>query len=174
MQQLEKADEIKGEWNIEFIQGGPVLPANVKINNLESWTNFGDKETKRFFGTARYKIKFRNPDPDCKNWILDLGKVCESARVKINNHDLGALWSIPFKMSVGNILREGENELEIEVTNLSANRIKDLDEHGVNWKKFYDINFVNLQYKKFDASTWNFVDSGLLGPVKFIPAKEIN
>ena len=170
LQESEKTYEIKGEWNVEFIQGGPVLPANVKINNLESWTNIGDKETKRFFGTARYKIKFLNPDPDCKNWIIDLGKVCESARVKINNHDLGALWSVPFKMSIENIIHEGENELEVEVTNLSANRIKDLDERGVNWKKFYDINFVNLQYKKFDASNWELVDSGLMGPVKLHPA----
>jgi hypothetical protein len=173
LQESERAYKIKGEWDIEFIQGGPVLPVSMKINNLESWTNFGDKETKRFLGTARYKIKFPNPEPECKNWIVDFGKVCESVRVKINGRDLGALWSIPFRMSFGDILFKGENELEVEVTNLSANRIKDLDERGVNWKKFYDINFVNMNYKKFDASTWNLVDSGLLGPVKLISVGEI-
>jgi hypothetical protein len=170
---LDNSYEIRGEWKVDFIQGGPALPGSVKINKLESWTQFGDDEAKRFAGTAKYKIKFQNPDPRIKNWILDLGKVCESARIKINNQDFGALWSVPFKMSIGDVLNKGENELEIEVTNLSANRIKDLDERKVNWKKFYDINFVNMRYKKFDASTWSLVDSGLLGPVRLYPAEEI-
>jgi hypothetical protein len=55
------------------------------------------------------------------------------------------------------------------VTNLSANRIADLDRRKVNWKKFYEINFVNIRYRKFDASGWALTDSGLLGPVQLIP-----
>lgn len=173
LQPVDKSYEINGEWDVEFVQGGPVLPSNVKINKLESWTNFSDKEAKRFGGTAIYKIKFQNPDPEIKNWILDLGKVCESVRIKINGQELGALWSFPFKIQLENVLFKGDNELELEVTNLFANRIKELDSRGVNWKKFYDINFVNINYKKFDASNWDLVDSGLLGPVKLIPAKII-
>ena len=165
---------IKGEWNVEFIQGGPVLPLEETVTKLESWTNFSDNETKRFAGTARYKLKFHNPDPNIKNWILDLGKVCESARVKINNVNLGTIWSFPFKLRLGDVLNSGENILEIEVTNLSANRIRDLDLRGVDWKKFYDINFVNIFYKKFDASGWELKDSGLLGPVMLYPAENIN
>ena len=62
------------------------------------------------------------------------------------------------------------NTLEIEVTNLSANRIKDMDERKVNWKIFHEINFVNIDYKKFDASIWPLMPSGLIGPVKLISA----
>jgi hypothetical protein len=40
----------------------------------------------------------------------------------------------------------------------------------VVWKKFYEINFVNINYEKFDASGWPAMDSGLLGPVRLIPA----
>jgi hypothetical protein len=29
----------------------------------------------------------------------------------------------------------------VSVTNLSANRIRDLDVRGVPWKKFYNVNF---------------------------------
>jgi hypothetical protein len=60
--------------------------------------------------------------------------------------------------------------LEVEVTNLSANRIADMDRREVNWKKFYEINFVNIGYRKFDASGWPAMDSGLLGPVRLIPS----
>jgi len=99
--------------------------------------------------------------------------VCESARVKINGHQVGILWSLPFKIPIGEFLVNDNNKLEIEVTNLSANRIAELDRQGVNWKKFHNINFVNIKYKKFDASKWEPVDSGLLGPVQLIPLKKI-
>jgi hypothetical protein len=48
---------------------------------------------------------------------------------------------------------------------VSANRIRDLDRRGVQWQSFHDINFVNLNYQKFDAANWPVADSGLLGPV---------
>ena len=37
-------------------------------------------------------------------------------------------------------------------------------------EKFYDINFVNIKYNKFDASGWPPMDSGLLGPVYLTPS----
>ena len=65
-----------------------------------------------------------------------------------------------------------KNVLEIEVTNLAANRIADLDRRKVPWKQFHEINFVNIDYKLFDASAWPALDSGLLGPVRLlVPAK---
>ena len=67
-------------------------------------------------------------------------------------------------MVVDNLKLKG-NQLEIEVTSVSANRIRDLDRHGIKWKNFYDINFVDINYKPFDASDWPLTDCGLLGPV---------
>jgi len=162
--------EIEGKWQVTFVEGGPELPGGFETEDLDSWTELGDDEAKRFAGTARYKISFDAPVDDADEWVLELGRVCESARVKINGKYVGALWSIPFEMPVGEFLRKGENVLEVEVTNLSANRIADLDRRGVVWKKFYDINFVNINYEKFDASGWPPMDSGLLGPVRLIPA----
>jgi hypothetical protein len=72
---------------------------------------------------------------------------------------------LPFRVRVGGALRPGANTLEIEVTNLAANRVRDLDRHGVPWKTFHDANVVNVDYKPFDASAWPLRDSGLLGPV---------
>jgi hypothetical protein len=163
--------EIKGTWEVDFIEGGPNLPAGFKTDELASWTQFGDDQAKRFAGTALYKITFYNPGDDAGEWVLDLGRVCESARVRINGKYVGTLWSIPFKLSVGEFLGPGKNVLEVEVTNLSANRIADLDRRKVNWKKFYEINFVNIKYRKFDASGWPLMDSGLLGPVRLVPQR---
>ena len=101
--------------------------------------------------------------------MLDLGDVRESARVRLNGKDAGALIALPFRLRVGERLQPGENLLEIEVTNLTANRIRDLDRRGVDWKIMKDANIVNVNYQKFEPAGWDLVPSGLLGPVKLIP-----
>ena len=52
------------------------------------------------------------------------------------------------------------------MTNLAANRIRDLERSGIEWKTFNNINMVNKDYKKFDATKWDPLPSGLIGPVK--------
>lgn len=161
--------EIKGEWSVDFIEGAPEFPTGFKTEQLNSWTEFGDSTTKNFSGTARYSITFDKPEQQADDWLLDLGKVRESASVKVNGQLSGVLWSFPFRIDIGDALHEGENMLEIEVTNLSANRIAEVDRRKVPWKKFYDINYVNIRYEPFDASGWKPMDSGLIGPVNLIP-----
>jgi hypothetical protein len=101
---------------------------------------------------------------------LDLGNVCQSARVRLNGRNAGTLFAPPFRVVVDQLKPQG-NLLEVEVTNVSANRIRDLDRRGVPWKCFHDINFVNVDYRPFDASDWPLFDSGLLGPVTLKPVK---
>lgn len=167
------AAAIKGTWEVVFIDGGPRLPESFETKKLKSWTTLGDEDAKRFAGTARYHIEFKLPETDADEWMLDLGDVRESARVIVNGKQAGTLYSIPYQMPVGKFLEEGKNTLELEVTNLSANRIRDLDIRGVEWKIFYNINFVNHNYKKFDASKWPLTDSGLLGPVTLVPMERV-
>lgn len=161
--------EIKGEWRIDFIEGAPELPPEFETEQLFSWTEFGDSATKNFSGTAKYSITFDKPEQQADDWLLDLGKVCESASVKVNGQSLGVLWSFPFRIDIGDALHEGKNTLEIEVANLSANRIAEVDRRKVPWKKFYNINYVDIKYQPFDASGWKPMDSGLIGPVNLIP-----
>jgi hypothetical protein len=164
---------ISGTWKVQFMQGGPELPAAFETQKLASWTTLDDVEAKRFAGTARYRIEFDQPVGDADDWMLDLGLVCESAHVKLNGHNVGVLWCKPFQIHVGEFLVPGKNNLEVEVTNLAANRIRDLDQRKVNWKYFYDINIVNKSYKPLDASNWPLRDSGLLGPVLLHPVRII-
>ena len=63
------------------------------------------------------------------------------------------------------VLNEKGNVLEVEVTNLGANRLRWNDLNGVKWKYFSDINMVGMDYKPLDASKWRPLKSGLLGPV---------
>ena len=156
--------EISGEWKIKFLEGGPVLPADFQTNKLVSWTAFPDTNCLAFAGTAKYETMFNAPNAAGKSFEINLGDVRQSARVKLNGKDYGTLIAPPFRVVVDNLKPTG-NQLEVEVTSVAANRIRDLDRRGVQWKIFKDINFVNLDYQPFDASNWPLTDCGLLGPV---------
>jgi hypothetical protein len=158
---------LTGDWQVKFVNGGPTLPASFITDRLASWTELGDGDTQSFAGTAVYSLKFSAPDTlkvGLQPVQLDLGKVCQSVRVRLNGRSYGTLFTPPFRVVVDN-LKPKDNLLEVEVTNTSANRIRDLDRRGIQWQNFYDINFVNLNYQKFNAADWPLTDSGLLGPV---------
>lgn len=164
---------IAGAWTIAFTKGGPDLPPPLKATTLASWTELGGDEAKRFGGTARYRIEFDAPTAKADDWRLDLGDVRESARVRLNGRDVATAWSVPFQVRVGEYLKPGRNVLELDVTNLAANRIRDLDQRKATWKIMREINFVNINYKPFDASGWALTPSGLLGPVTLVPLKAV-
>ena len=164
--------EITGQWNVKFLAGGPTLPADFQTAKLASWTTFADTNTQAFAGTAKYETTFDADNSKLKTknskFFLDLGDVRQSARVRVNGKDYGTLITSPFRVVVDNLKPAG-NTLEVEVTSVAANRIRDLDRRGVKWKTFRDINIVDINYKPFDASNWPLTDCGLLGPVTLTP-----
>lgn len=155
---------LNGEWHVTFIEGGPTLPEPFTCDALTSWTD----RDEAFAGTARYTIKFDAPT-DAQNWLLNLGDVRHSARIRLNGEDIATLIGPTYATPIA--LREKDNTLEIEVTNLAANRIRDLDRRGIEWRIFEDVNVIAKGYKPFDASAWPVVPSGLLGPVTLTALK---
>jgi hypothetical protein len=181
--------ELSGEWHVEFLKGGPELPPPATMKTLASWTEFGG-EAQRFAGTARYRLQFeltalvrngpsavnaaaKNETASPDVWALDLGDVRDSARVRVNGEEVTTAWSVPFVVQLGKRLKPGPNVLELDVTNLAANRIRDMDRRGVPWKIMREINFVDINYRPFDASKWEHKPSGLLGPVRLIPLRTL-
>ncbi len=160
--------ELRGPWRVEFVRGGPAMPAGGELASIGSWTALPDVEAQRFAGTARYRIEFDAPGA-AEEWLLDLGDVREAARVSLNGRPIGHAWSLPFVVRLGTAVQPRGNVLEIEVTNLPANRIRDLDRRKVDWKIMRDINLASLRYGKLDASNWDVAPSGLLGPVRLVP-----
>ncbi len=161
--------DLRGEWQVEFIEGGPELPFSYKTQQLATWTKQGGEKAERFAGTARYTLRFDRPANVSRGW-LDLGAVCQSARVRLNGKPLETLLAAPYRV-LAEDLKPTDNLLVIEVTGVAANRIRDLDRRGVNWKIFKDINFVNINYKPFNAADWPLTDCGLLGPVTLQPVE---
>jgi hypothetical protein len=162
---------LNNEWQLHFTSGGPELPADQTLSALGSWANAADPKTASFSGSGEYITTFDIPTVKAAEYILNLGRVCESAHVYINGVDAGIFWSIPFSARVGKYLKPGKNTIKIEVANLMANRIRYMDQNGIQWRKYHEINFVNINYKPFDASGWNIMPSGLLGPVTLVPVE---
>ena len=46
-------------------------------------------------GTGVYSLDIELPALKADNWILDLGDVRESARVRINGQEAGCVWAVP-------------------------------------------------------------------------------
>lgn len=160
---------LSGDWQLTFTSGGPYKPADRKLDQLVSWTALSDTAADSYSGSAVYTKTFTLPEKNAPEYILDLGKVHESARVTINGQDAGIYWAIPFTGRIGAYLKPGTNEIKIEVANLMANRIRHMDQHGISWRNYHEINFVNINYKPFDAAGWGLQPSGLIGPVTITP-----
>jgi len=163
---------IAGPWQVEFLAGGPELPATATLDSSASWTTLADPRAQAFSGTVRYRVAFDAPKAKAEDWLLDLGDVREAARVRLNGRDMGIAWSLPFQLRLGALKPVG-NVLEIDVTNLPANRIRDLDRRKVEWKIMGDINLASLRYRALDASGWDVEPSGLNSPVKLVPLRAI-
>ncbi len=154
------------KWKVSFLKGGAQLPKGRTLSTPTFWTAWNDEVANKFAGEAAYETSFTLAKQGDKGYQLHLGAVGESARVWVNGKDAGIVWANPFVVEIGELLRDGKNEIRIEVANLMANRMRDLDQRKVNWRNYHEINFVNIDYKAFDASQWKVMDSGLGGPVK--------
>ncbi len=170
---------LEGSWKVEFIDGGPKLPVTETKPQLNDWTQW-NTDLASFSGTARYTLQFSKPAEEADRWLLDLGEVHESAKVLLNGELVGTLIGPTFQIPINNSQLKADNTLEIEVSNLMANRIADMDKRGVFWKKFYNVNFPARRAKNrgkgglFDASNWTPLPSGLLGPVTLTPLKSVH
>lgn len=147
-------------WEVSFEKGGPTLPPPLTMSTLRSWTEYGS-DYEGFSGTARYKTTFHAEEAG--DYLLNLGGVAASATIVWNGIEHMVI-DDPFEINLQGV-KSGENTLEILSTNLPANRIRYMDQKGVPWRIFHDINFVNIDYRPFDASQWEVKPSGILGPV---------
>lgn len=170
--------EITGDWSIEFLNGGPVLPAKMEKTKLGSWTELDGDAVKNFSGTARYTISFAKPTDNAVAYTLYLGTVHETAEVILNGKKITTLVGPGFQVTIPAAAFNATNKLEIIVANLMANRITYMDKNNLPWKIFYNTNMParrreNSKNGIFDASSWKPMSSGLIGPVTLTPVSVV-
>lgn len=154
--------DIKGPWLVSFnaAQRGPEQP--VVFETLTDWTTSKDERIKYYSGTAFYSCKFKlDKLPSDENTIINLGVFSAMAKVTINGSYAGGVWTAPYQLNISKFLKQGENELKIEVVNTWVNRLigdsKLPAEQRLTWCP------VNIY--KTDSQ---LQPSGLLGPVKIL------
>ena len=176
--------EITGPWELRFPPDGGA-PDRVNMEKLISWSGHPDPGVRYFSGTATYTKKFSVPREMAaanQHVYLDLGRVQVMAQVILNGRDLGVLWKPPYGLDVTGVLRAGENDLEIRVTNLWVNRQigdeqlpEDSDRNPDGtlkvWPKWV-IDGKPSPTGRFTFTSWRLwkktdplVESGLIGPV---------
>lgn len=153
---------VDGPWTVRFDpEWGREEP--LQMDSLMDWTLCGDPLVKYYSGTAEYRTTFTIEGEVPSGCRLDLGDVSVMAHVRLNGEDLGIVWVAPWTVDVSGALRQGTNELSIEVVNLWQNRlVGDLrGEPG----------------KRRTYTTWNhytaedpILPSGLHGPVRIVSA----
>lgn len=154
----ERVCTIDGPWELAF-QAGRGAPEKATFGKLASFTDSEDEGIRYFSGTVTYTKHFNFSGSNAEEplWI-DLGKVCEMARVNLNGTDLGLAWKMPYRLYATGALRQGDNELKIEVTNSWANRLIGDEQPSVTER----ITYTSHQFYTAGSP---LVQSGLIGPV---------
>ena len=150
-------------WTVHFVPAiNPEEPVDYTFDRLYTWNESQDPFIRFFSGTATYKTSFQwSPDRSGAETVLDLGQVCNMAHVYVNGKDLGLLWKEPYRMDISEALVEGDNTLEIKVTNSWGNQL-------------IGDSALPLE-KRATKTSWEFYSpddplptSGLLGPVRIL------
>jgi hypothetical protein len=157
--------EINTPWTVTFesdeVKRGPSCP--IIFDKLQSWTQNEDEHIRYYSGTAIYTNVFILDSKPSGKICIDLGKVCNMAKVKINGQYVGGAWTYPYLVNIDDAVKTGENIIEIEVVNNWVNRLAGdylLPEN----KRMTNYRFESWMPK-------DLLVSGLLGPVKIIRFK---
>lgn len=155
-------------WTLSFTDDStPKVAKTFTLSHPQTWETLDGDSVKATMGTGVYTTSLRLSRRQAKmRWELDLGDVRESARVYINGRYIGCAWAVPFILDCKDALKAGNNEIRIEVTNLPANRIAWMDRQGIGWRRFKEINIVDINYKKTRYDQWTPVPSGLNSEVR--------
>ncbi|MDR1745813.1 MAG: glycoside hydrolase family 2 [Tannerella sp.] len=153
--------EITSPWEVRFesdcVKRGPAEP--VVFTELADWSANENPQIRDYSGTAVYKTIFNfNSQQPTANSYLDLGKVGVMAKVRINGQYAGGVWTPPYRVNITDFVKDGDNEIEVEVVNLWVNRLL-ADAKLPESERALTIS--NLPWTKEN-------ESGLLGPVKII------
>lgn len=116
------AAQLYGAWNVVFTD-----PFGEKFErefaDLKSWTESEDANVKYFSGTASYSQKFSLVKAETGKYVLDLGSVGQIAEVWVNGQSCGTVWKTPYRVDITDALANGNNDIEVRVTNVWANSL---------------------------------------------------
>lgn len=106
---------LKGNFSLYFLEGEWRIGKLKRILQIGSWTEQGFPF---YVGTIKYRTSFFLPSLYLgKKAVLSLGQVKDMVEVFVNNNRVDFLFSSPWEVEIEGFLSEGENELDLLITN---------------------------------------------------------
>ena len=149
-------------WTLSFPSSWGA-PDRMKLDRLVPWKHLPgvSEEGRAFSGTATYTT---NVELKKSSVVLDLGEVRDFARVYVNGREVAALWAEPYRCDITPYVKEGENEIRVEVTSTWFNRlVYDFSQPPEKRKTWTIWTAKNVPCLKPNAGLRT---SGLMGPVR--------
>lgn len=116
--------QISTPWEVTFDKTLRGPENRIMMETPEDWTKSRDERIRFYSGSAVYRNSFTLREiPAGENIIIDLGKVGVMAEVKVNGRFAGGVWTSPWTVDITEMVKQGENILEIEVVNNWINRL---------------------------------------------------
>lgn len=188
--EIDLSMEIKGPWRVSF-PPDMGAPEEIVLTQLISLHRHQDDGVKYFSGTATYRAQFTLQADfisEDKRIYLDLGRVENIAEVKVNGKDLGIMWKPPYLLDITDVVKVGDNDLEVQVTNVWVNRLIGDEQLPAEYDYGGGMGFMGGAIKELPEwykkglpkpigkrvtfTTWHLydkdsplVESGLIGPV---------
>ena len=151
---------LDGPWTLSFqhdaLHRGPDAP--VTAPKLFDLATSEVPAIRHYSGKVVYTTEVEIPDvaPDGR-FVLDLGEVAVTAKVKLNGVVAGGVCFAPYRLDVSRFVKPGRNKLEVEVCDLWVNRLvgDDGDKSRPTWTS-----------KPCWGKNSKLCKAGLIGPVR--------
>jgi hypothetical protein len=161
-----QAEAIAGPWSVNF-EAGRGAPATTSMGTLTPLNENPDPGIRYFSGIATYRSSFNLTElKPGQKLMLDLGRVGDIAEVRVNGQLAGTAWQAPYALDISDLVRSGNNSLEIAVANLWVNRLIGDAQAGAT-----KVGWTAVPMYKADAP---LRPAGLIGPVNVLQYSPAN
>ncbi|HKX32514.1 MAG TPA: glycosyl hydrolase [Blastocatellia bacterium] len=182
-------EELRSGWSVSL--GGQGAGKTVELPH--SWAQ--DPATSYFSGAAAYRRKVelpaefrgsgtrvyldfgeakpaeREPRPGGRPWAansfaaLVAPPIGEAATIWVNDRRAGSIWAPPYRVEITDLLRDGTNEIKIEVYNTAINQLAEAGRLP-DYKAL--VERYGLRFRMQDMDGLKPLPSGILAPVRVV------
>lgn len=159
-----RTQEATGEWDVTF-ESAFKTPSPVRMATLDNLSDNTNDSIRYFSGTATYTTSV-NLDRAGRgeHMFMAFDNVGTMAKVYINGKYAGGVWTAPYRLDVTDFVKDGRNDVKIEVVNTWVNRIVgDMNLPESERETYLFVNHLNAKTP--------LPPSGIIGKVKFETVK---
>lgn len=159
-----RTQEATGEWDVMF-ESAFKTPSPVQMATLDNLSDNANDSIRYFSGTATYTTTV-NLDRAGRgeHMFMAFDNVGTMAKVYINGKYAGGVWTAPYRLDVTDFVKNGNNDVKVEVVNTWVNRIVgDMNLPESERDTYLFVNHLNAKTP--------LPPSGIIGKVKFETVK---